>query len=51
MLLRALFVAVFELGDAGLVARRRVHESLAHYIESVYRASAGRKMCPRSESW
>lgn len=46
MLLRAMFVAVFELGDAGLAARRRVHESLAHYIESVYRASAGPQDVP-----
>jgi AcrR family transcriptional regulator len=46
MLLRAMFVAVFELGDAGLAARRRVHESLADYIESVFRASAGSQDSP-----
>lgn len=45
-LLKTMFVAVLELGDAGLAARRRVHQGLVDYIESVYRASAGPGQAP-----
>jgi AcrR family transcriptional regulator len=45
-LLKTMFVAVLELGDAGLAARRRVHQALADYIVSVYRASAGPQVEP-----
>lgn len=45
-LLKTMFVAVFELGDAGLAARRRVHQALADYIMSVFQASAGPELEP-----